>query len=132
MTGLNKSALIDKYLSLRDEVAQIEARAKEAAAPIKETMDKIERYFKALAAEEGVDSWKTESGTAYLQKNDSVKLADPAAFMEFVVANEAWDLIEKRAAKVAVRGFLESNGVLPPGAEISTRVEVVVRQPSNK
>ena len=130
MTTLSKDALAAKYVELRDQIAVIEADAKALTAPLKEVMGKIETYFKALAQAEGVESWKTHSGTVYLSRTDSVKLADPASFMEYVIANEAWDLIEKRAAKVAVRGFLDSNGTLPPGAEISTRVEVVIRRPS--
>lgn len=130
MTTLNKDALAAKYVELRDQVADIEAEMKAKTAPIKEVMGKIELYFKALAQEEGVESWKTKSGTVYLSRTDSVRLADPATFMEFVIANEAWDLVEKRAAKLAVRGFLDSNGTLPPGAEISTRIEVNVRRPT--
>ncbi len=131
MTTLSKDALAAKYIELRDAVAEIDAAAKAKAAPLKEIMDKIETYFKGLAREEGVDSWKTKSGTVYLSRTDSVRLADPAAFMEFVVAQEAWDLIEKRASKTGVRGFLDANNILPPGAEISTRIEVNFRRPSD-
>lgn len=131
MTVLNKDALAAKYIELRDKVAEIEAEMKAQTAPLKETLGKIELYFKGLAAAEGVESWKTNHGTIYLSKVDSVKLADPSAFWEYVVANAAWDLVEKRAAKLAVRGFLEANNALPPGAELSTRIEVNVRRPSS-
>ena len=130
MTTLNKDALTQKYVEIRDQVAEIEAKAKAEAAPLKETLAKIETYFKGLALSEGVESWKTSHGTVYLSRTDSVKLADASAFFEFVVANEAWDLLEKRASKTAVRGFLDANNTLPPGAEISTRIEVNVRRPS--
>lgn len=130
MTTLNKDALTAKYVELRDQVAEIEARAKAEMAPLKETMGKIELYFKGLAAEEGVDSWKTKHGTVYLSRTDSVKLADPSMFFDYVVEHEAWDLIEKRASKTGVRTFLDHHNALPPGAEISTRVEVNIRRPS--
>lgn len=131
MSNLNKDALAAKYVEIRDQVAAIEARAKAEAAPLKETLGKIEMYFKGLASEEGVESWKTKHGTIYLTRTDSVKLADAGAFFDYVVANEAWDLIEKRASKTGVRSFLDSNQLLPPGAEISTRVEVNIRRPSS-
>lgn len=130
MTTLNKDALAAKYVEIRDQVAEIEAEMKAKTAPLKEILGKIETYFKGLAAEEGVDSWKTKHGTIYLSHIDSVKLADASAFFEYVVANEAWDLLEKRAAKLAVRGFVEAHGTLPPGAELSTRIEVNIRRPS--
>ena len=128
--NLSKDALAAKYVELRDQVEAIEAEAKTKTAPLKELLGKIELYFKGAAQEEGVESWRTQHGTIYLSRLDSVKLADPAAFMEFVIANEAWDLIEKRAAKTGIRGFVESNHVLPPGAEMTTRIEVNIRRPS--
>lgn len=50
--------------------------------------------------------------------------------MEYIIENEAWDLLEKRASKTAVRSFLETHKVLPPGAEITTRIEVNIRRPN--
>jgi hypothetical protein len=130
MTTLNKDALAGKFIELRDQVAVIEAEMGERMAPLKANMEKIKLYFKAIATQEGVDSWKTAHGTVYLSHTDSVKLVDADAYFEYVVENEAWDLIEKRAAKVAVRGFVEAHGSLPPGAELSTRIEVNFRKPA--
>jgi hypothetical protein len=130
MTTLNKDALAGKFIELRNEVAVIEAEMGERTAPLKAMMEKIKLYFKAIAAQEGVDSWKTAHGTVYLSQTDSVKLVDPDAYFEYVLENEAWDLIEKRAAKLAVRGFVEAHGSLPPGAELSTRIEVNFRKPA--
>lgn len=131
MTTLNKDALTAKYIQLRDQVAEIEARTKAETAPLKEVMGKIELYFKGLAAEEGVESWKTVHGTVYLSRTDTVRLADPSSFMDYVIAHEAWDLIEKRASKTGVRSFIDTNHILPPGAEMSTKVEVNVRRPTS-
>lgn len=131
MTTLNKDALVAKYIELRDTIQQIEAEASAKTTPLKQSMEKIETYFKALVAIEGVDSWKTKHGTAYISRLDSVRAADPSAFFDFVRETEAWDLIEKRASKTAVRNFLDSNSVLPPGIELTTRVEVNFRRPSN-
>lgn len=127
MNALNKAALIAKYVEIRDQIKAIES---EQIAPLKAMLDKIETYFKAIAAVEGVDSWKTDGGTAYLVTTDSVRLADPAAYMEYIIENDAWDLLEKRASKTAVRSFLETHKVLPPGAEITTRIEVNIRRPN--
>ena len=130
MTTLSKDALAGKFIELRDQIAVIEAEMSARTAPLKLNMEKIKTYFKAVAAQEGVDSWKTAHGTVYLSHTDSVKLADSDAFFSYVIENDAWDLIEKRAAKVAVRGFLEAHGSLPPGAELSTRVDVNFRKPA--
>jgi hypothetical protein len=129
-TALSKDGLAAAYVAARDRVAVRDAETKEANHADKELMGKIETYFKGVAAVEGVDSWKTAHGTIYLSRIDSVKLADPDSYFEYVVDNEAWDLIEKRASKSGVRGFLEAHGSMPPGAELSTRIEVNIRRPS--
>ena len=130
MTTLNKDALAAKYVEIRDEIDRIEGEMKAATAPMKEILGKIETYFKALAVEEGVDSWKTKHGTIYLSSLDSTKLVDASAFFDYVIETESWDLIEKRASKTAVRSFVEAHKQLPPGVELSTRISVNIRRPS--
>ena len=130
MTTLDKDALVALYIRERDAIAEIKARMDEEAAPHKATMEKVELYFKGCASVEKVDSWKTQHGTVYLSRIESVRLADPSAFFEFVIGTESWDLLEKRASKSGVTGYLEAHNTLPPGAEISTRVDVNFRRPS--
>ena len=70
------SKVIDTYLKLRGDKETIEAEAKEKVSKIKEQMSKIEAYIKEQADEQGVDSFKTGSGTAFLTTTDFAQVAE--------------------------------------------------------
>jgi hypothetical protein len=126
------SKVIDTYLKLRGDKETIEAEAKEKVSKIKEQMSKIEAYIKEQADEQGVDSFKTGSGTAFLTTTDFAQVADWDATLEFIKDNEAYDLLEKRVSKRAVRGYIEEQKEVPAGINYGTRIDVNVRRPVNK
>ena len=126
------SKVIDTYLKLRGEKETVEAEAKEKVSKIKEQMSKIEAYIKEQADEQGVDSFKTGSGTAFLTTTDFAQVADWDATLEFIKDNEAYDLLEKRVSKRAVRGYIEEQKEVPAGINYGTRIDVNVRRPVNK
>ena len=49
-----------------------------------------------------------------------------------VKENEAWDLMEKRAAKIAIRAFIEEKKLVPPGVNYGTKKDLNVRRPTSK
>ena len=124
--------VIDTYLNLRSDKEDIEAKAKEKVSKIKEQMAKLEAYIKDQADEQGVDSFKTKSGTAFLTTTDFAQVADWDATLEFIKDNEAFDLLEKRVSKRAVRGYIEEQKEVPAGINYGTRIDVNVRKPANK
>jgi len=118
------SDAVSVYIGLRDKKAKMKAELDEAIKPIQEKMDKLEAKLLEAFQAAGVDSVKTEFGTAYTSVRTTASVADRDAFMEFVKANDEWSLIEVRAAKVAVEQFRAANDDLPPG--INMREERVV------
>ena len=126
------SKIIDTYLSLRADKEAVEAKAKEKVSKIKEQMAKLEAYIKQRADEQGVDSFKTKVGTAFLTTVDFAQVADWDATLEFIKDNEAYDLLEKRVSKRAVRGYIEEQKEVPAGINYGTRIDVNVRRPANK
>tara|TARA_R100000458_G_C8077728_1_gene113784 strand:- start:125 stop:529 length:405 start_codon:yes stop_codon:yes gene_type:complete len=124
--------VIDGYLKLRGEKEAIEAETKEKVKGIKEQLAKIEAWLKEEADRTGVDSFKTAKGTAFLTKTDFAQVADWDAVLEFIKENEAFDLLEKRVSKTAVRGYIEANKSVPSGVNYGSRIDVNVRKPVNK
>jgi hypothetical protein len=47
----------------------------------------------------------------------------------FIRDNEAFDMLEKRISKVAVRGYIDANKAVPPGVNYGTKLEVNIRKP---
>lgn len=124
--------VIAAYVKLRDKKATLEAKVKEEVAVIKEKMVKIELWLKAQADEQGVTSFKTDAGTAFITTTDFASVADWDAVVQWVKQNDAYDLLERRVSKTAVRGYLEANNELPHGVNYGTKVEMNVRRPTSR
>lgn len=118
------SELVAKYIELRDEKASLKAEYDGKLAPIEEKLSKIEAKLLEVFDQTGMESVKTDQGTAYKSTRTTVSVADRDAFMEFVKEGDHWSMMEIRAAKSAVEQYKAANEDLPPG--INWRSEVVV------
>lgn len=128
--SLTVDDVIAKYMRLRAKREAIENETKERVRSIKENMSKIEAWLKAKADQDGVTSFKTAHGTAFLTTTDFASVADWDAVLEFIRQEEAYDMLEKRVSKAAVRGYIEANKEVPPGITYGTRVDINVRKAS--
>ena len=99
---------------------------------IKEKMVKLEAYIKKQADEQGVTSFKTGHGTAFVTTTDFAQVADWDAILAFIKKNEAWDMLEKRVAKNAIRGYIDEHKEVPNGVNYGTRIDINVRKPVAK
>lgn len=123
------SEAVTLYIQLRDKKAQMKSDFDASVAPINEKMDKLEAKLLDVFNKTGMDSVKTEHGTAYTAVRTTASVADRDAFMEFVKANEEWSLIEVRAAKTAIEQFRDNNdNELPPGINIRSERVVNIRR----
>lgn len=110
--------LIANYVKLRDARAQRKKAFEAEDAVDKGRQEKIEIEILRRLNERGTDSTSSRThGTAYRLVRTSCNVADwDAYFNQFVVPNQAWDFIERRANKTMVEAYRdEHNGELPPG-----------------
>jgi hypothetical protein len=128
----NVDQVIAAYLKLRNKKDAIEAEAKERANELKGKMAKFEAWLKLRADEQGVTSFKTPHGTAFITTTDFANVADWDAVLEFIRTNDAYDMLEKRVSKTAVRAHIESTREVPAGVNYGTKLEVNIRKPANK
>lgn len=131
-TTPNIGDVIRTYMKLRDQKAAIEAETKERVADLKAKMEKLEAYLKAQMDAQGLTSFKSDYGTAFLTTTDYANVADWDAVIRFIRDNEAYDMLEKRVSKIAVRGYIEANKAVPPGITYGTKLEVNIRKPGAK
>ena len=123
------SEAVTLYIQLRDKKAQMKSDFDASVAPITEKMDKLEAKLLDVFNKTGMDSVRTEHGTAYTAVRTTASIADREAFMEFVKANEEWSLLEVRASKTAIEQFRDSNdNELPPGVNIRSERVVNIRR----
>lgn len=128
--SVNVDDVISTYMKLRGQKDALEAEVKEKVSTIKAKMEKLESWIKEQADAQGVTSFKTRHGTAFLTTSDYANVADWDAMIAFVKENEAYDLLEKRVSKVAVRGYIDQTKAVPPGVNYGTRLDVNIRKPT--
>ena len=129
---LTVDTVIDTYLKLRNKKEAIESETKEKVKGIKDNMAKLEGWIKEQVDKQGVKSFKTDHGTAFLTTTDFAQVADWDAVLDYIKTNDAFDMLEKRVSKTAVRGYIEKNKTVPSGVNYGTRIDVNVRKPVAK
>lgn len=126
---VNVDDVVATYMKLRSQKEAIEAEVKDRVSGIKAKMEKLEAWIKEQADTQGVTSFKTKHGTAFLTTTDYANVADWDAVLGFIRENEAFDMLEKRISKIAVRGYIDANKAVPPGVNYGTKLEVNIRKP---
>ena len=132
MTTPNVGDVIRTYMKLREQKTKLEATVKDDLTKLKTKMDKLESYLKAKMDEQGLTSFKSDYGTAFLTTTDYANVESWDKTLKFIRDNEAFDMLEKRVSKVAVRGYIEANKSVPPGITYGTKLEVNIRKPGAK
>lgn len=120
--------LVEKYIKLRDAKAQLTKQHKDKVARIDEVMDQIEVALLEQFDANGIDSVKSEAGTAYTTTRVSANVADWDAVLSYIRENDLWSLLERRVSKDAVKQFREENDDLPPGVNWSEEKVINIRR----
>lgn len=130
--SLNVDQVVAAYMKLRQQKEALEASIKEEVGAIKDKMTKMEAWIKEQADAQGVTSFKTKHGTAFLSTSDYANVADWDAVLTFIQDVGAFDMLEKRVSKIAVRGYIEEHKAVPPGINYGTKLEVQIRKPTTR
>lgn len=120
---------INQYIAIRDKLKELDEKQKKEREPLALTLEKLGGWITEFLTVAGVESVKTQHGTAYMTTRSTASLEDPDAFMRHVIGTEAWELLDRRANTPACRDFAEQNGgALPPGVKITSIATVGVRR----
>lgn len=117
---MNYEEAAKRYAQVRDEIDALDREYKTNKASLKEKLVVLENWFTTKAQEDGLETIKTPLGTAYWSRHQSATVASREDFFSFCKEHDAWDLVESRASKTAVRSYLETNGEIPPGINYNT------------
>ena len=120
---MNYDMAAERYLQTRKAIDDLEREHKAKLAPLKERLVAIENWFTAKAQEDGLETIKTPHGTGYWSTHHTATVASREELFKHCRETDAWDLVESRASKTAVKSYIEANGAPPPGVNFSsTRV----------
>jgi hypothetical protein len=128
----NVEKRVKQYVAVRDHIKVIEERHKKELEQWVSDKEKLTGIIQAALAAAGAESIKTSEGTAYTTTRYTASLADPKAFMDFVIENKQFDLMDRKANAPAVRDYCAEKGSLPPGVNLSSISTIGVRRASGK
>jgi hypothetical protein len=130
MAGVPMDKLAKVYRKMSQKISEIEAAAEAEVSRIKEQRDTVKAALKDQMLVLGVSSVRTTEGTVVLSTKTRYNATDWDAFKEFIVENNAIDLLEKRIAQKNMGEWLEANPAkVPPGLNQFSEYDVSVRKP---
>ena len=119
---------VESFVALRDKLRDMEVEYDKKKKPVRDALDQIEGRLMAALEATGSEAIRTAHGTCHTVSRTKASLADPEAFMQYVIANKAFDLLDRKANSTAVKAFVKEKNTLPPGCNLSTIVSIGVRR----
>lgn len=119
---------VEQYIQLRDKLKAMDVEYEEKRKPLRAMQDILSGWLQEFLEKSGGTAIKTKHGTVYLSTRYSASLADPDAFMNFVIENKLYDLLDRRANSTACKDYATEKGDLPPGVNLTALQTVGVRR----
>jgi hypothetical protein len=132
MDDVSASKLSSIYLKIRDARSALKAQYEEEDKQLEAQMDVIEAKLLDICRTTDADSIKTQAGTVIRRVAIRYWTNDWDSMYEFVKANDALGLFEKRISQTNMKQFLEENpDKFPKGMLLDSAYKITVRR-SNK
>ena len=121
--------IIQHYIICRDGLKKLSDKFKADSAEYRQAMTNMENTILEQATEQGVDSFKTEYGTAFKSKTFKVAVEDWDMALKYIIKNDLTHMLTKSVAKAAAGEYMEqNNGQLPPGLKEKPWINLNVRR----
>ena len=129
----NLEDLVKAYLTIRIEREKILYEYEEQDKKLKEDMTLIEQSMLSVCNDTNADSIKTQHGTVIRKLNERFYCNDWDNFRNFVLDNEAVELLERRIHQGNFKEFMSEHQQdgLPPGVNVMREFGIVVRKPAS-
>jgi hypothetical protein len=120
--------LVRQYVEIRDRIKEIETLHKEQLAPFEDAKAKLAALLLRVLDEAGAESVRTNMGTVSTRVRYTAPLSDPDMFMEYVIDNQLYELLDRRANATACHDHAKNHaGILPPGVKLNAIRSIGVR-----
>lgn len=121
------SELLEEYNKGRDKISALKKEFEAEELKIKEYMGKIAAKLHAYAKEQGLENLSSSDYTMYWTKNSSPRIANAEEFFEYIIANQRFDLLERRVAKLTTMAIINEGEVIP-GIEVYSEIKPNLRR----
>lgn len=119
---------VSQYIAVRDKLKAMDEEYENSVKPLKALQETLSGWLLQALDKTGSEAIKTEHGTCYATVRTSASLADAEAFMNYVIANNAWHLLDRRANATACKDYVVEHKAPPPGVNLSSMKTVGVRR----
>ena len=122
--------LVANYIKLRDRKSQLKKQYDEKVAKVDAVMDRMEAIILKTFQDSGIDSARTDAGTAYISTRTSATVGSREELFQWIQEDfdERSIFLENRVSKVAVEQYKAANDDLPPGVNFRSEIVVGVRR----
>ncbi len=121
--------LCKMYVRVRDKKRALTKEYEEQVAALDESLNTISAAMKDIMVATGTKSMKTDHGTAYITQKVRYYPMDWSAFGQWIVENNAIDLLEKRVAQTNMHTWITDHPTkTPPGLQADPELVVTVRK----
>lgn len=121
---------IGQFIAIRDLLKEFDDKTAQDRKKLSGTLEQLNGMIQRFMDTHKLENMSTANGTAYKSSRTTASLADPAAFMNYVISHQQWDLLDRRANSTACKAFAEEHKALPPGVNLSTVESVNIRRKS--
>ena len=126
--------LVTTYLTIRTERNTLKNQWEIRDAELKADLEELERAMLQACNDINADSIRTGSGTIIKSLKETYTCGDWDNFKQFVVENNALDLLQQRISQTNFKEFMSTRQEegLPPGISTLREVSITVRKPSSR
>lgn len=129
MTSPTIADLIAKKQELQAYLDAEQEKFDAVMKPYKEAIRAIQGACCVALLEQGLQNFKSDSGTAYLKHSDGLKVDNKQAFLQFVRAKDRFDMLDIGLLVDPVRAYRDANNdVLPDGISSTPSVTCIIRR----
>ncbi len=133
MSAQTTDRLIEVYIKIRDKRKELKDAFEEKDDELKDQLQLVENELLRRANEQGVTSFKADSGVAYTTETLKANVADKDAFFDFLREEELFDLMQARVSTRTLQEYMdEHDGKVPPGVNVFREKHVRVNRPRGK
>lgn len=133
MSEFNIGKLIWARIKLNDMITQRTKDMKSSVEDLKKQLEMLDNQVLLMLNEAGVDSIKSENGTAYKDNKETFTVKDRDAFVTWVRENDTWEFLPAKVNAENARTYMKENGgALPPGVGYNCFIVPKFRRPTKK
>lgn len=124
--------LSEVYLKIRDARTKLKEQYEAEDKKLEEQMDVVEAQLLEICKNNNADSIKTQAGTVMRRVATRYWTNDWDSMYNFIKANDAYGLLERRLHQTNMKQYLEENpDKFPPGMLLDSQYKITIRR-SNK